>query len=224
MSRVLVIGDTHCPVLLDGYLDHLKKTRDKYKTTKTVHIGDLVDNTALSFHLRRPMQSPMAEYEKALKQVESFVEAFPSCQWLIGNHDALPYRWCEEVGVPDEFMKSPGKIWKTKRWKVHPRFADIEIDGCIYRHGDKSKGGRTAALTCAKLEFKSLVQGHHHSQGGVELFSNFSKTIFGLQTGCGVDALSSAMKYGIKYSQRPVIGCGVVIDGEQAIFEPMKCK
>ena len=43
MSRVLVIGDTHCPVMIDGYVDFLKDIKRKHKTDAVVHIGDVVD-------------------------------------------------------------------------------------------------------------------------------------------------------------------------------------
>ena len=29
------------------------------------------------------------------------------------------------------------------------------------------------------------------------------------------------MNYGKKYAQKPIVGCGVVIDGHTAIFEPL---
>jgi hypothetical protein len=29
------------------------------------------------------------------------------------------------------------------------------------------------------------------------------------------------MAYGIKYSSKPIYGCGVVLDGQTPIFEPM---
>ena len=43
MSRVLVIGDLHCPADLDQYRKHVCKVRSKWKTDRTVFIGDIVD-------------------------------------------------------------------------------------------------------------------------------------------------------------------------------------
>jgi len=211
--------------MLKEYPSFLEKIAEKHKTNKTVMIGDVADNCAMSFHTKSAgLRDPVAEYQKACEQIAELVNIFPYAHWLLGNHDCLPQRQLETVGVPESFLKNPGKIWNTGRWKVYERYTDLIIDGCIYRHGDKGRGGRMAALTAAKQEFTSLIQGHHHSQGGVEWFCNKRGTIFGCQTGSGVDHLAGAMAYGKRFSAKPILGCAVIIDGEQAIFEPMRTK
>ena len=42
MARVLVVGDTHCPVMMDGY-EFLSEMIDWWDCDRIVHIGDLVD-------------------------------------------------------------------------------------------------------------------------------------------------------------------------------------
>jgi hypothetical protein len=42
-----------------------------------------------------------------------------------------------------------------------------------------------------------------------------------MEVWCGVDWEHHQMEYGVKYSQKPILGCGVVIDGNTPIFEPM---
>ena len=37
--------------------------------------------------------------------------------------------------------------------------------------------------------------------------------MWGLAVGCGVDQRSMAFAYGKHFAKKPVIGCGVVIDG-----------
>lgn len=223
MTRVLVIGDTHCPCLKDGYVDFLKSCYDQWGCKRVVHIGDLVDNCALSFHLKKPSQKdPVREYDEALEQVALITETFPVADLLLGNHDVLPYRWAQEVGIPDEMMKDFGSIFKLPRkWKVHKRYHQLVIDGVIYQHGDRGKGGRMAALNNAKAEFCPVVQGHHHAQGGAEFYANLKTRVFGMQVGCGADWKHHQQEYGVKYSAKPIIGCGVVIDGTTPVFEPM---
>ena len=53
-------------------------------------------------------------------------------------------------------------------------------------------------------------------------FANEDAMIFGMSVGCGVDRHTAAMDYGIKFTSKPIIGCGVVIDGVYAVFEPMR--
>jgi hypothetical protein len=187
-------------------------------------IGDLVDNLALNFHKKNPkLKNPVAEKEKAQEQISILTSYFPRADWLLGNHDILPWRWADEVGLPHDYLRKPSQIWKVK-WKCHPRYSDLKIDGVIYRHGDKGKGGRMAALANAQAEHTSLIQGHLHQQAGVEWMANSKHRIFGCQTGCGVSDKSLHFEYGRKFNQKSVLGCAVCVDGEAAYFEPMPIK
>ena len=94
------------------------------------------------------------------------------------------------------------------------------IDGVMYRHGDKGRGGAMPAYANAQSEFCSVIQGHFHASAGVLWGANHNLRYFGMQVGCGVDYRKEAMKYGVKYSKKPVLGCGVCIDGVP-YFEPM---
>jgi predicted phosphodiesterase len=222
MSKVLIIGDTHCPAMLDGYVPFLKKTYKKYKCTEVVHIGDLVDWASISFHPKAPsLKNSEDEFSKATKQVVQLYKAFPNVTWLIGNHDALTERQASEVGLPLTVLKDYAELWNVPNWTVIPRFDNIEIDGVMYQHGDRGLGGAMAASRNAKAEYCSVVQGHLHSQAGVVYNANLRNCTFGMQVGCGVDYKVEAMAYGKKYNQKPIVGCGVVLDGTTAIFEPM---
>ena len=220
MARVLVIGDTHCPTMLPQYVDFLLGIQEAWDCDRVVHIGDLVDNCALSFHLKLPqLKDPILEHEKAMEQVSFLTEAFPKVDLLIGNHDCLPYRWAKEVGIPEEMLRNMTDVWDLpKGWKVHPRYHQLEIDGVIYQHGDR---GRNSAILNAKAEFKPVVQGHHHSKMGCDFYANKSSRIFAVQTGCGVDASSAAMDYGRSFSAKPLLGCAVILDGITPVVEPM---
>ena len=225
MSNVLIIGDTHAPCMHKGYPDFIRDRLAEYDIDHIVHIGDLVDNCALSFHLKKPnLKDPVKEQKLAQKQVDRIVKVCDgySVDLLIGNHDALPYRWANEVGVPEAMLRDMSQVWNLpSSWVVHKRFSMIDIDGVLYQHGDRGKGGRMAAANNAKVEFRSVVQGHLHAQAGIEFHANHEKRVFGMQVGCGVDSKHAAMEYGIKFSSRPILGCGVVIGGTTPIFEPM---
>lgn len=225
MARVLIIGDLHCPAMLPKYPAFLRDTYDAWECDRVVAIGDIVDNCALSFHLKKPhLKDPVREYKKAKRQVKKVVDLFDGIpvDLMLGNHDVLPYRWATEVGIPEEMLAKFADVWDLPdNWTVHKRYAQHIIDDVIYQHGDRGKGGRLAASNNAKAEFKSVVQGHFHAQAGIEFTVNASARIFGLQVGCGTDWKHMAMEYGIKFTQKPVIGCGVVIEGHTPIFEPM---
>ena len=224
MSRVLVIGDTHCPAMLEEYPDFLAQTYDQWQCDRVVHIGDLADFHAISFHQKQfGLESIERELDDARNQVETLTSLFPDVDYLTGNHTALPSRQAAEVGLPPSLMLSLSAILDLpKGWTVHPRHYDLSIDGVIYRHGDKGRSNQiNAAFLNAQNEFTSLVQGHFHAQAGAVYGANQRDRYFGLQVGCGTDPRSPYMAYSNVYSKRPLLGCGIVLDGEYAAFEPL---
>lgn len=224
MSRVLVIGDTHCPAMLAQYPDFLTDMYEMWNCDRVVHIGDLADFHAISFHQKEfGLESIETELDMARHQVAELTDVFPEADYLTGNHSALPVRQAREAGLPPSMLVSLADLMDLPEgWTVHPRHHDLVIDGVIYRHGDKGRSNQqNAAFLNAGLEFNSVVQGHFHAQAGVVYGANQRQRYFGLQVGCGTDPRSPYMNYSSIYSKRPLLGCGIVLDGEYATFEPL---
>ena len=207
-----------------GYVEFLRRTFDAWEVNRVVHIGDLVDWNSISYHEKHPSNSNAAgEYKAALKQVQELSKAFPKAEWLIGNHDALTLRQATTAGIPAECLKDYADLWQIE-WTVHKRFYKLLIDGVLYCHGDTGPGGQFAAMKHAVVNFKSTVQGHHHANGGVNYYANEKFRVFGLDVGCGMDSDLLQFEYGRKFPRKPVLGCGIVIDGKAAYFEPWLLK
>lgn len=224
MARVLVIGDTHCPGMRQGYVDFLRRVADAYGVNRVVHIGDLVDWASISFHEKSPaLHNAAREFDSAKRQVGQLARAFPKADWLLGNHDALTERQAISVGLPPQVLRDYADLWEVD-WTVHPRFAKLSIDGVIYTHGDSGRAGQDAALVQAKDHFRSTVLGHFHSQAGVRWWANPEFRVFGLSVGCGIDARRLQFEYGRRIVAKPILGCGVVINGRRAFFEPWLLK
>lgn len=219
----LVIGDAHCPAMLAGYPDFLASVYAKYKCTQVVHIGDLVDLHSLNYHEKDPdHERPESEIEKAIDQINELTNRFPRVSLLMGNHDALVERQASTAGISKSLLKSFRDIFNLPRgWQVLPRYHKLVCDGVLYQHGDQGKGGQQAALKNAQAEFVSVVQGHHHSQSGIWYHANERSLVFGMQVGCGIDRSHMQMAYGTKFSAKPIISCGVVIDAQTAYVERM---
>lgn len=221
-SRVLVIGDTHAPATHPDYVAFLRDIYNKYDCNRVVHIGDGVDHNAISFHEKDPsMPSPADEFKEAYKQMQEMYRAFPEVDYLTGNHSSLPERKAKSIGIPEAYMKPFSELWDVPRWKVHPRYTKLRIDGVQYRHGDQGKGGQQAALKNAQAEFESVVQGHLHSQFGIWYHANQNTLIWGMAVGCGVQHDHPAMNYGRIYAAKPILGCGVVLNGVEPRLEAM---
>ena len=223
-NRVLIIGDTHAPAMHRDYIPFLKSIQKKYNCNKVVHIGDLVDWASISYHPKAPsLMDSEKEFRKAQKQVQRLHRAFPRATWCIGNHDSLTERKAADLGLPLSVLKGYKDLWGLDGWEVVPRYESVTIDGVIYQHGDRGKGGQIcAAYLNAQEEHASVVQGHLHAQFGVLYHANKANRVFGMQVGCGVDYKLEAMAYGKKYNRKPILGCGVVLNGVTAICEPMK--
>ena len=204
-----------------GYIGFLRRIHDEYECDKVVHIGDLVDWNTISFHEKLPGDlGSHTEFKKAMKQVQQLYAAFPKADWLIGNHDALPLRQAASRQIPEQCLRSPTDLWEIPGWTAHERFTHLEIDGVLYCHGDGGPSGMYAHANAIKANFQSTVMGHLHSNGGVHWHANEHSRVFGLAVGCGIDVHNPAFQYARNMRRKPILGCGVVLGGKRAYFEP----
>jgi len=222
--RVLVISDTHAPCMIPKYPDFLVSIYDKYKCSRVVHIGDLVDLHCVSYHEKDPDHArPESELEQARDQITELVNRFPRVEMLMGNHDSLVQRQATTAGISASMLKPFKELFELPRgWNVHPRYHKLVLDDVIYQHGETGKGGQFAALKNAQADFMSTVQGHLHAQSGCWYHANSSNLVFGMAVGWGGDHKHMAMSYGTKFSAKPIVSCGVVLGPQEAFVERMK--
>lgn len=214
VTRVLAIGDLHEPFCLDSYLQHCINTYKIYNCNRVVFIGDVIDNHYSSYHETDPDgYGAGEELERAIDRLSRWYDAFPDAEVMIGNHDRLIRRKAFSGGIPKAWIKEYSEVLNTPNWYFKERTV---IDNVQYIHGESGK-----AIKKAKDDMMSTVQGHRHTDFGVEFAVGVSFKIFGLSVGCGIDHESYAMAYG-KNFKKPAIGCGVVIDGKIGIPVPME--
>lgn len=211
-DSVLIIGDTHFPFVKKGYLDFCLDIKRRVKCEQVVHIGDLCDNHAISYHEHDPNgRSPIDEMTEADKHLKEWFKAFPSLFLCKANHDLVD-RKARTEGLPDRLFKPFRDIWKLPRgWKNEFAF---EIDNGRYQHGT-GYSGDNAHLKAAYNNRQSSVIGHTHANAGVGYIANEKDCIFGMNVGCGIDKDTYAMNYGRDFKKKPIISCGVVTDHGQ---------
>lgn len=210
MSRVLVIGDTHCPAMHKGYVPFLKKVQKKWKTNKTIHIGDVVDHHCISFHDKHPDNEGAAiEYSKSYTQIAALYSNWPDLVVTVGNHDARVRRLNSKIGIPAMYLKGFNELYGTQTWSW---VESTEIDNVHYYHGEGA-GGQHPAFSAAKMRMQPTVMGHYHSACGVWFQAGPTQKVWGMNVGCGVDRSHWSMQYGAAFLKKPIIACGVVIDG-----------
>lgn len=218
--RVGIIGDSHLPFCHPNYLRFCRDTFRRWKVSRVVHIGDVVDAHALSFHEHDPNgHSAEDEAKKVEQEIRAWKRTFPDLLVCIGNHDERQYRAARRAGIPDRYVRTYADVWNTPKWKW--AYSHV-IDGVLYEHGTGTSG-KDAAYNRAVQKRTSLVMGHVHSFAGPKYHTNEFDRIFGLNVGCGIDCDAYAFAYGRPFPIRPVLGCGVVLDGKEAYFIPMPC-
>jgi hypothetical protein len=212
-SRVLVVGDLHCPFDLDKYLDHCKEMYHLFDCNEVVFIGDIIDNHFSSFHTTDPDgYGAGEELLRAVDRLKRWKETFPVATVILGNHDRMVMRKAFEGGIPKVWIKDYKEVLEVPNWD----FVDYkEIDGVMYVHGE---GG--TARTRIKSDHQSLVQGHLHTQAYIDWIFNSTQRIFGMQCGTGIDFDAYSFAYA-KRGKKPAVSCGVVINGLHPFLIPM---
>ena len=222
--RVGIIGDVHLPFEHPHYLEFCLDTFSMWKVEHIHLIGDVVDGHALSFHEHDPNGHSAADeallakeklkvWKKRLKSRQRGKKVTVS----IGNHDARHFRMARRYGIPDVYLRSYSDVWDTPDWDWQESHV---IDGVLYEHG-VGTSGKDGAINRAIQNRCSCVIGHIHSWGGVKFHCNSRDRIFGMNVGCGLSISEYTFAYAKPFPIRPVLGCGVVIDGRWPYFEPM---
>ena len=210
--RVGIIGDTHLPYENPDYLEFCVTTFEQWDVDTVIHIGDLVDHHALSFHDSEPtLKGINGELEDARTRLQPWYKAFPKLIMCGGNHDLIPARQLKKIGMDAEvWMKPLKEVYDMpKDWQI---VDTITIDNVLYHHGYTACGAN-GFRNDAKDRMCRTVTGHAHGNCGISASASDHRLVWGMAVGCGVDNDSMAMAYGKHFKQKPIVGCGVVIEG-----------
>lgn len=210
--NILVIADTHLPFEQEGYLDFCMKIKEENNCGTVVHIGDLVDNHAISYHESDPnLSSAKDEMDKVDIILKDWFKAFPKLYLTLGNHDSLVDRKGKTAGLPKRCFYPFRDIWNLpKGWKDGFEF---NINNVCYKHGT-GNSGKLAHLSLAIANRMSTVMGHCHSFAGIAYSASPKDCIFGMNVGSGVDNSALAFAYGKDNKFKPIVSCGVVFNGK----------
>lgn len=187
LDTVLVIPDLHIPAHHKDALEFCKSLRDKYKATKVIFIGDIVDNYCTSLHSKDPNFNMTAgqEIEVTKMYLKEWHDAFPYATVITGNHDmSRIFKTAKEAMIPKQWIKDIKDVLDTPTWTYTP---ELVYQGIYYNHGEKAEASKVAIY-----KGMSTVQGHLHTKSYVQWVR---KDIFACQVGTLVDRDSMVFDY-----------------------------
>lgn len=215
-NNILVISDTHLPAVHPGYLDFAREQARRFKCAEIIHCGDLLDHHACSFHTPdSDLYSPGDELKIARAALKPWYKAFPKMKICLGNHDNVPARKLKEMRVAKEFIRAIGDVLDApKGWQFEYSF---EIQDILFKHIPQGST-LTAQLRAAERNTMPTVTGHAHSVSGVAFSAGFKTKMWAMAVGCGVDRHHLAMAYGKESAFKPVLSCGVILEGNPIVI------
>lgn len=214
--RILVISDTHAPFNHPDLIKFLQAIKDKYNPDRVIHIGDEIDSHAMSFHDSDPDGfSAGEELKRAREVVWQMEDIYPRVDVIESNHGSLWYRKAKHHGIPREIIKSYEDILQTKKWVWHDRLTITMPDkNQVHFHHGQSANYLQASKNCGM----SYVQGHFHSKFGIQYWGNTPSLKWSMNVGCLIDDDSLAFAYNKTTMERPVIGCGIILDSQPKLL------
>lgn len=216
-SSILVISDMHMPYHHPDLVAYLKFIKTKYSPDRIVCIGDEVDQHSISFHTHNSdLFSHGAELKAVLRQIKHIYKLFPEVDVLDSNHGSLVYRRAEACGLSRDVIKSYNAILEApKLWRWHHDLILTASNGQkIYFHHARSSN----VLKSSQQLSMNSVFGHHHNKFSIEHWNNGLERRWGMFVGCLIDFKSLAFAYGRNNLTQPIIGCGIIINGEPKLL------
>ncbi len=211
-KKILVISDLQMPCEHEDSIRFLKKLKNEVKPDLVINIGDLVDLGAVSNYDSNPnYMSPSDEIKLAKKKLKKLAAVFPEMYVTLGNHDIRAYRKAAKHGIPDEVLKTFETVYDTpKGWtycrdlKVHWNNPSTRI---LFTHQ-----GSTARCRDIAMRGCSFVRGHNHTRFSIDYLSTPDSLRFDMIVGCLIDDSKMVFDYNKLQLDRPVLGCGVIIN------------
>lgn len=219
---VIFISDLHIPFHHPDSIKFLaaikKKHWAKAKNPIVINLGDELTWSSISYHEKNPsLPNSEQELSMSLSPIKELHRLFPKMKIMESNHGSLVYRKQKSAGLPKAVFKSYNDILEIPKsdWQW-VKDITIRVTGgnpVYVCHG------RSADITkLAQINGFCSVAGHYHEKMKIEYFNNTVGTFWGMQCGCLIDDSSEEFDYNKLNLKRPIIGTGVIVDGEPRLY------
>ena len=215
-QRVLVISDYHAPSHHQDAIHFLKEIKEKLKPEIIINVGDEVDGHTWSFHQSETsLFTPDKELETAIEAMKELGQLFPKMYLAESNHGSLSYRKMKAAGMSIRHLKPLHDLYECPLWEWHHEITlETHMGKVLIVHG---KSG--AQYKLAMEQGISCIQGHFHSQAGINWFNSTTSMRFNMFVGCLIDERSMAFAYGKNIARKPILSVGFLTEmGEPCIL------
>lgn len=216
-ERVVVLSDLHFPYHHPDTFSFIKAIMTEYEPDRYVSIGDELDYHAISFHESSPsLYSAEHELSTGIKCIRKLEELMPKLDILESNHGSLVYRKVNAAGLPKRIAKGYNELLGVgPGWKWHNDMTLTMSNGrqVYFHHGRGSN-----ILQVSQRMGLSVIQGHYHSKFNIQYWANPNDLYFAMQVGCLIDDKSLAFAYNKIPVERPLIGCGIILNGQPKLL------
>ena len=216
----MVIPDIHAPYQHPDTLPFLRAAKTQFNPDLVVDLGDELDYHAMSFHDSDPnLDSAGVELEKGKEFLNELYGLFPQVLVCHSNHGSMQFRRAKAHGIPVQLIKkyrdvifpehgAPEWSW-AHNWRINTPLGEV-----LFKHQASGILSDAAHNSC------NLVVGHSHGNFSVEYSASSSHLYYGMYCGCLIDKDSMAFAYGKHSLRKPIIGCGIILNG-RPILLPM---
>lgn len=205
-GNILFKGDIHFPYEDKNLNKFLKRIEKKYNVKHIIDLGDLFDNSSMSYHEKETDQySVRKEFQESYKKIQKHFSLYKG-KWkitLVGNHDKLPNRKLKTIGIDSIYLKNTNDLFNINleylnEYLFYYDFQGLETWLIACKH-DWTNREKNFILNKFKMP-TMFVSGHKHSMGGISssIMMNGVKRI-DVVNPCLIDENESVFKYSNKY-------------------------
>lgn len=211
-ASILVVSDIHAPYGHQDTVPFLTALDKKYAPTRVVLSGDEADKQALKFHTRDPdLPSCGDELTLAKAKLRPLFDLWPEADIMDSNHGSLAFRQATANGISRKYLRPYGEVLGAPEgWTWHREMLLTLPKGkrIFFHHGLSSDVARVV-----ERRGYCVVQGHYHNSFEIKYVGNPDEALWGMTVGCLIDSKSLAFAYNTNNLGRPVLGCGIIIEG-----------
>lgn len=209
---IFCISDMHMPYAHPDTYSFFKRIKSKFKPNLVICVGDEADKHAMSFHDSDPdLLSAGDELEYAIERLEPIYKLFPEVLLVESNHGSMAYRKGKHHGIPRKYLRDYAEVLEAPDgWEWHDNLLLKLNNGqnLFVTHGIKKDG-----MKLAQMMGCNVLQGHYHTEFNIKYASSPDQLYWSMQIGCMIDDKSLAFHYNKTTAIRPIIGCGLIVDG-----------